>query len=160
MRRQIINLAGAMALATVSLSSPAFAQAVVKPGSPVSFVTQQPVNEWLAGIFVGQAVQSSTGETVGDINDLVFNRQGHISTVVIGVGGFLGVGEKNVAVPFSALTFNVGSNSERVIVIAVSKEALAAAPDFKATEKTSFQKFTTKAAQKIEDMRKGDPAKK
>ena len=37
--------------------------------------------------------------TIGDINDLLFDKSGKVSAVVIGVGGFLGVGEKSVAIP-------------------------------------------------------------
>ena len=114
---------------------------------------------------------------MGDVNDLVFDRQGRISTVVIGVGGFLSIGEKGVGVPFSKLTFKVGKNSERVIVVALNKQDLREAPAFKATEKTTYDKVKEKAAdlgnkaadkavelkdqaaQKIDDMRKSEPTK-
>jgi sporulation protein YlmC with PRC-barrel domain len=143
----------------------------------MSFVRQQPANEWLARVFIGQAVHNAAGETVGDIKDLVFNHKGQISTAVIGVGGFLSMGEKNVGIPFDALTFNVGKNGERVIVVALSKDALVEAPAFKATEKTTFDKvkdeasdlghkaadraveLKDQAAKKIDDMRKGEPTK-
>lgn len=178
MSRQIIGLAAALVLAAAPVSGQALAQATATPAAAVPFVTQQPANEWLARVLIGQAVHNTTGEIVGDVNDLVFDRQGRISTVVIGVGGFLSIGEKSVGVPFSALTFNVGNDGERVIVIAVNKEALVKAPDFTATEKTTFDRVKDKAAdlghkaadkavglkdqaaQKIEDMRKGEPTKK
>ena len=99
-------------------------QGASSTGAMVPFVTQQPNNEWLARVFIGQAVHNAAGETIGDINDLVFNRKGQISTVVIGVGGFLSIGEKGVGVPFSTLTFNVGKNGERIIVVALSKQDL------------------------------------
>ena len=76
-----------------------------KPAAAMQFVTEQPASEWLARVFLGADVQNASGERVGDINDLVFDRTGRISTVVLGVGGFLGMGEKNVGVPFSALTY-------------------------------------------------------
>jgi sporulation protein YlmC with PRC-barrel domain len=141
------------------------------------FVTQQPANEWLVRVFLGQAVHNAAGETVGDVNDLVFDRQGQIRTVVIGVGGFLSMGEKSVGVPFNALTFNVGASGERVIVVALSKDDLAKAPDFKAIEKTTFDRVKDRASdlsnkaadkavelkdqavQKIDDMKKSEPVK-
>ena len=89
------------------------------PAATVQFVTEQPGSEWLARVFLGAAVQNSSGETIGDINDLVFDRSGHISTVVLGVGGFLGIGEKVVAVPFSALAFNTGKDGARIIVVSL-----------------------------------------
>jgi sporulation protein YlmC with PRC-barrel domain len=143
----------------------------------VSFVTQQAANEWLARVFIGQAVHNAAGETVGDVNDLVFDRKGRINSVILGVGGFLSMGEKSVGVPFSALTFNVGKNGERVIVVALSKEALVKAPEFKASEKTTFDMVKDKAselghkaadkavelknqaAKKIDDLNKGEPTK-
>ena len=165
MKRRIMTLAGAFALATSPLSSQAFAQAS-KPVAAMQFVTEQGASEWLAGMFIGQAVQNTAGETVGDINDLVFNHQGRIITVVLGVGGFLGMGEKNVGVRYESLSFKVGSKGERVIVVAVSKDALAKAVAFKTTEKTTFERVKAKAAdltdqatKKVEDMTKSAPAK-
>ena len=177
MRRQIMSLAGALALAAAPVSGQGFALAAGSSGLSVPFVTEQPANEWLARVFIGQAVHNAAGETIGDINDLVFNRKGQISTVVIGVGGFLSMGEKGVGVPYSALTFNVGKNGERVVVIALSKQDLKLAPEFKATEKTVYMRakeqaiemghktvdkaveLKDQAAQKIEDMKKSEPAK-
>jgi len=177
MRRQIMKLAGAAALAAAPLTFQALAQTASSPSAATSFITQQQANEWLARVFIGQAVHNTAGEIVGDVNDLVFDRQGRISTVVIGVGGFLGMGEKSVGIHFDTLTFNVGKNGERVIVVAVNKQDLMQAPSFRATEKTTFDKVKDKAsdlghqaadkavelkdqaAQKIEGMRKGEPTK-
>jgi hypothetical protein len=175
MKLQMLTLAGALALATAPPFGTALAQTTTAPGPAARFITQQPDNEWLARVFLGQAVHNVAGDTIGDINDLVFDRQGHISTAVIGVGGFLSIGEKSVGVPFSALTFKVGGNGERIIVVALSKQELTQAPDFKATEKTTFDRMKDKAsdlghkaadkavdlkdqaARKIDDMKKGDP---
>ena len=128
-------------------------------------------------MFIGAFVQNTTGETVGDINDVVFSPQGHISTVVLGVGGFLGMGERNVAIPYSALSFKAGAKGERLIVVALSKDALMKAPVFTATEMTTLDKVENKAAEigrktvdkaielkdkaaeKIEEMKKTDPVK-
>ena len=177
MRRQIMSLAATLALAATPLTGPAFAQAGGSSGATIPFVAQQPADEWLARVFIGQPVHNAAGEAIGDINDLVFNRKGQISTVVIGVGGFLSIGEKGVGVPYSALTFNVGKTGERVIVVALTKQDLTQAPAFKATEKTAFDKVKDKAtdlghktvdkavelkdqaAQKIDDMKKSEPTK-
>ena len=169
-----MSLAGALALAA---AAPFAGQALAQAAATVPFVSQQPADEWLARVFIGQPVHNAAGEAIGDINDLAFNRKGQISTVVIGVGGFLSIGEKGVGVPYSALTFNVGKSGERVIVVALSKEELTQAPAFMATEKTTFDKVKDKAAdlshktvdkavelkdqaaRKIEDMKKSEPTK-
>jgi sporulation protein YlmC with PRC-barrel domain len=177
MKRQIMSLAGALALAAAPVYGQALAQATGGRNAALPIVTQQPAGEWLARVFIGQAVHNPAGETIGDVNDLVFNRKGQISTVVIGVGGFLSIGEKGVGVPFSALTFNVGKDGERVIVVALTKLDLTQAPAFKATEKTTFDMVKDKAtdlghktvdkavdlkdqaAKKIDEMKKGEPTK-
>jgi sporulation protein YlmC with PRC-barrel domain len=177
MKLQILTLAGALALAAAPPLGQASAQTADTSGATVSFVTQQAANELLARVFIGQAVHNAAGETVGDVNDLVFDRQGRINSVILGVGGFLSMGEKSVGVPFGALTFNVGKNGERVIVVALSKEALVKAPEFKASERTTFDMVKDKASelghkaadkavelknpavQKIDDLNKGEPTK-
>ena len=99
MRRHVMTLAGALGLAAASFTGPALAETAEGAGPNATFVNQQPTDEWLVRVFLGQYVQNTAGERVGDINDLVFTPQGQISTVVIGVGGFLGVGKKALASP-------------------------------------------------------------
>ena len=176
MNRIVITLAGSLALAAASFPTVVPAQTTAVPA--VAFITQQPANEWLAGVFIGAKVKNDAGDTVGDIYDLLFSPQGQINTVVLGVGGFLGMGERTVAVPYSTLSFKVGPKGERIIIVPLSKENLVKAPDFKATERTTFQKaedkavdlgqktvdkaveLKDKAAAKIEEMKKVEPAKK
>jgi PRC-barrel domain len=174
--RNFLIVASALALATSPLLTQASADEM-KSTAGIQFVTEQPANEWLARLYIDAPVQNTSGEKVGEVNDLVFDKTGHISTVVLGVGGFLGIGEKNVAVPFSALTYGGGSDGTRTIVVALSKDALKQAPSFKATEKTTFDKMKDKAvdlgtkasekagelkdkaAKKVEDMKTGEPKK-
>lgn len=176
MKTKLMIAAGTSALLALSLTLPALAQSL-KPTAAVQFVTEQPKTEWLARVFLGANVQNASGERIGDINDLVFDRTGRISTVVLGVGGFLGLGEKSVAVPFSALTYEVGKDGARIIIVALSKDALKIAPAFIAFEKTTMdvvqekaadmgQKTVDKAvelkdqaAKKIDDMTKPAPVK-
>ena len=61
--------------------------------------------DWLASTLIGRTVTNAQGETLGDINDLIVDEQGTVVAVVIGVGGFLGMGEKDVGVRYSALQF-------------------------------------------------------
>jgi hypothetical protein len=52
-----------------------------------------------------ESVKNAANETIGDINDVLIGNDGKIAAVIVGVGGFLGMGEKNVALPFDQLTF-------------------------------------------------------
>jgi len=57
----------------------------------------------------GTRVYGANNENIGEINDVLINRSGHVVAVLIGVGGFLGIGEKDVAVPMSMLLFQPGA---------------------------------------------------
>src|SRR5947209_20544660 len=61
--------------------------------------------DWLASKVVGVNVYNNNNENVGSINDLLMDKSGNIKAVVIGVGGFLGMGEHLVAVSFDKIKF-------------------------------------------------------
>lgn len=87
----------------------------------------------LGSRLIGQPVYSSAGddaEEIGNIDDLVFDESGQITAVVIGVGGFLGIGEKAVAVDFQSLEFTLAADNTERWVVATTADALTAAPDF------------------------------
>src|SRR5213595_434862 len=60
---------------------------------------------WRASKLLGLNVYNDSNESLGSINDLLADKSGNIKAVVIGVGGFLGVGEHLVAVPFDQVKF-------------------------------------------------------
>ena len=62
--------------------------------------------DWRASKLVGLNVYNDNNEKIGSINDLLMDKSGNIKAAVIGVGGFLGVGEHLVAVSFDKLTFS------------------------------------------------------
>lgn len=87
----------------------------------------------LASELIDQAVYSSAGddaEEIGNVSDVVFNQEGQITAVVIGVGGFLGIGEKSVAVPFEELQFVIAADNTERWVVETTAEALEGAPEF------------------------------
>jgi hypothetical protein len=67
------------------------------------FVTKQAVNEWRAPKLVGVMVYGADDQRVGKIKDVLIDHDGSVRAVVIGVGGFLGIGTKDVGVPFTAI---------------------------------------------------------
>jgi len=87
----------------------------------------------LATKLIGMPVYSSPAddaEEIGTVNDLVFAEDGQITAVVIGVGGFLGIGQKNVAVDFQSLDFTLAADNTERWVLPTTADALTAAPDF------------------------------
>jgi sporulation protein YlmC with PRC-barrel domain len=84
------------------------------PGSATSgargnFVERQQPGQFFASRLVGTTVYGSNNERIGDVNDVLMDREGRAQALVIGVGGFLGIGEKNVAVPFTSVEFSSGA---------------------------------------------------
>lgn len=87
----------------------------------------------LASEIIGKQVYSSAAadaEHIGDINNLVVGDDGSIEAVIIGVGGFLGMGEKNVAVSMAALQWVAAEDNTERYVLETTKEALNTAPAF------------------------------
>src|SRR6195952_2142150 len=105
----VAGLAGTALLATVAFAqSPStstdtkMAPAAASDSSTTSSTFQ---GNWRASKVVGLSVYNDKNESVGSINDLLTDKNGKITAVVIGVGGFLGVGEHLVAVPFEKVKF-------------------------------------------------------
>ena len=90
--------------------APAFAQTSqtaplrTQPGAD-HFLAQEQPGQWRGSKLVGLNVYGPENEKVGDINEIIVDASGKLDAVVIGVGGFLEIGEKNVAVPFRELKF-------------------------------------------------------
>lgn len=91
----------------------------------------------LATEIVGTQVYSSgasDAEHIGDVNNLVIGENGEIAAVVIGVGGFLGIGEKDVAVKYSELQRVTADDNTERFILPTTKDALGAAPDFQTSD--------------------------
>jgi sporulation protein YlmC with PRC-barrel domain len=89
-----------------------------------------PATAFLASSIIGQTVFTPANENVGEINDLVMNKDDGVVTAIVGVGGFLGMGEKNVAMPMDKLTATKFEDNTLKLVINATREELEAAPAF------------------------------
>lgn len=69
-----------------------------------TYLTQQAENQISVNDFMGQAIYTADNQSIGNINDLLVQNDGGVVAAVVGVGGFLGIGEKNVAIPFDKIT--------------------------------------------------------
>ena len=96
------------------------------------FVTQQASDQWLATKFKGTDVIGSNNEKIGDVNDILFDRNGKVMAYVIGVGGFLGIGSKDVALAPAAFQVQPASDKDELkLKLAMSRDELKNAPEFK-----------------------------
>ena len=78
---------------------------------------------------LGQYVKNRQGETIGQIEDIIFSGKNDVEGVIIGVGGFLGVGEKRIGVAYEALSFTNKDGGSQISLNA-SKEQLAGVAAF------------------------------
>ncbi len=107
----------------------------VATASGERFISAQQQGEILVNeSLIGQAVENAEGEDLGDINDVLFNQDGQMTAVIIGMGGFLGLGTKNVAVSYDSIRSSVDESGEVQLVMNASREELEAAPQFVSLE--------------------------
>lgn len=82
-----------------------------------------------ASDYIGKTVYDQSGNNIGDVNDLILSNDSQIQAVILGVGGFLGIGEKDVAVNTNAIKIVQDGDNKRLVVEA-TKEALNSAPAY------------------------------
>src|SRR5687767_1096647 len=74
-------------------------------GGAGNFIATRPTDQFRASDLTGERVYGANNENIGEVNDVLLDRSGKVTAVIVGVGGFLGIGEKDVALPMTALQF-------------------------------------------------------
>jgi len=96
-----------------------------------TFVASQKPDQWLASKFKGTAVLGSDNQKIGDVSDILFDKSGQIEAYVISVGGFLGMGAKEVALAPTAFEVVPGDNGGAPkLKTAMTKDELKNAQNF------------------------------
>ena len=123
-----------------------------------SWMTQEAAGQWRTSKMIGLHVYNNDNERIGDISELIVDRGGKLEAVVVGVGGFLGLGEHDVAIPYGQINWayqpmqssrtntsttpmTTGAAANRTpvgprsypdhAVLAMTRDQLKAAPEFK-----------------------------
>jgi sporulation protein YlmC with PRC-barrel domain len=106
------TLVAAVLLSVTALSGSAYAQTAQPADRTTPAVTTSKnadklmlKGQWRASKLMGLNVYNDANEKLGDINELILDKDGKVSAVVIGVGGFLGMGEHDIAVSMDKLKF-------------------------------------------------------
>jgi sporulation protein YlmC with PRC-barrel domain len=109
------NIVAAALLSTAVISGPAYAQTAQPADRTAPAATTSPTagssakmmikGNWRASKLMGLDVYNEANEKLGDINELILDKNGKVNAVVIGVGGFLGMGEHDIAVSMDKLKF-------------------------------------------------------
>jgi sporulation protein YlmC with PRC-barrel domain len=100
--------------------------------------TQEVTGAWNAKDFMRSRVYNMAGERVGDVNDILVD-DGRVTSIVIGVGGFLGIGEKEVALKPDQVKRMVHSDGETYFTVNTTKDQLQAAPEYVRPAKVARQ---------------------
>jgi hypothetical protein len=131
---------GAQTTPSPTPASPPTAQ-TSPSGSQLQWYSHQ-ADEMRASKLIGATVRNDANESIGSINELILGKDGKVAAVVIGVGGFLGIGEREVALDFNSLKFErdtgAMARADSVVVrVNATKDALKAAPAWTWEDRTT-----------------------
>ncbi|ATH78157.1 PRC-barrel domain-containing protein [Halomonas sp. NyZ770] len=102
-------------------------------GAEATYLTTAPENTFHADSLTGNNVKSTVedDEDIGTISDLIIDEDGQIQAVVVGVGGFLGMGEKDVAIEWDSLELTKDDDGDDYVIrVNASQDALEAAEEY------------------------------
>jgi sporulation protein YlmC with PRC-barrel domain len=112
------------------LAGCAVAVSLISGASAAETLSSAPAESWTVTNYYKQAVYDPKESKIGDIDDVLVDSAGKVTGLVIGVGGFLGAGEKNVIVPYSAVK-KTKKNDKWWLTINETKDDLKNARAFK-----------------------------
>ena len=122
MKALALAAAGALIASTAALAQ--------QPSGQSGLMTSVPGNSATVTDWYKQNVYDQNNQKLGEITDLLVNQSGQIEAAMVGVGGFLGAGEKDVAVNFNAIK-PTQKNDKTYLTLNTTKDALNNAPGFK-----------------------------
>jgi PRC-barrel domain protein len=141
--KMLRNLSYAALIGAALFAAPALADTTND-----AFVKQQAIDQWRASKLVGVSVVGADQKTtIGSIKDVLIDHNGNAQAVVIGVGGFLGMGQKAVAVPFKSLQWRTEGRTVAEAAPMTTSGSGNAAPAMKKTDPAA-----TEASQGYPDM--------
>jgi hypothetical protein len=124
-------------VSTLFLAASAFAQAPqpVEPQkterTPAPAAERAQPGPWSADRLMDTKIRSREGEEIGEIEDLLVDDNGKIASVVVEVGGFLGIGEKHVLLPFQDLELTRDGEGNVLLKSNADKAKFETAPEYK-----------------------------
>jgi len=160
MSRKLIPAVSALAFvfssATLAQEQPAKTAPVAAQPVPLSqggrdaganFIPVQAKGDVLVSEWQGLTVKNVAGDSLGSVKDVAINGQGNVSAIVLGIGGFLGIGERAVAVPFEAIQLTNDPDGKQVVLVRATKAQFESAPRY----------VTVKTQRSAEESRKDSP---
>ena len=131
-----MKMVGLLLLMSVVIAAGAADSVAQTAGSTVISVSKSEMRQVATGWsakkqILGKDVYNDAGEKIGEINDLIVAPNKSVSYAIVGVGGFLGMGDHEVAVPVSKLKQQMG----KIVLHGATKDALKMAPKFEYASK-------------------------
>jgi hypothetical protein len=136
-----------MAQTTPAQRAPAAESATPKAPVPGQIVVQEANTLLAKQDLIGQTVYAPDKAKIGSISDLILSKDGKsVEGFVIGVGGFLGIGEKTVALKMDRLKMTAGANGEMELAMDMTKDELRNTPTFKSKKEQDAEKQAAERA--------------
>jgi sporulation protein YlmC with PRC-barrel domain len=121
----------ALATTVASAQTPQTLPKAAAPDPAAKILPSIPAEAMTVTHWYKQSVYDPSDAKIGEVMDVLVDRDGKIAALIVGVGGFLGMGEKDVAVPFNAVQFKTKDNNKWYSVMNTTKDALKNAPGYK-----------------------------
>jgi hypothetical protein len=125
-----LGLAGPVTAQSTTQTAPA-PMTSATPGTDMFYRETLAPTHWRSSESIGEAVYNRAGERIGEIDDLLIDKSGKVLAAVVGVGGFLGMGEHKVAVSYQSFEMTRETNGKPRLVVDINKAALKEAPVYK-----------------------------
>jgi len=117
-----LSPAGSPSMAGSTLSGSAIKGRTGSDPAPAG--PQDPTNSLRSSSIVGRAVTNTQGEKLGDVEDLLMDASGRVQQIVLGVGGFLGLGEKHVAIDFDKLVIKPQTDGTMALAVTMAAQEI------------------------------------
>jgi sporulation protein YlmC with PRC-barrel domain len=114
---------------TTQPAAPEASKPMTSVAKGVDLATVVPGDSFSVTEYYKQNVYDPSDNTIGEVNDVLLDKDAHVTAVILSVGGLLGLGAKYVSVPFSALRVTE-KGDKRYLVIDATKETLTSAPGY------------------------------
>ena len=118
-----------------------FIAALATPAFAADTMSSLPADSSTVTNYYKQDVYDPSQKSIGKIDDVLIDKSGKITALMVGVGGFLGIGEKDVALPFSAVKAEK-KNDKWYLTVNETKDSLKSAADYKYNSSTTTWSMT------------------
>lgn len=118
--------------------------ATTPPAARSETMTSNPANgtaEVKGNKLIGADVKSSANEKIGDVTEVLVSTDGKVNAIIVSVGGFLGMGDRRVALPWEQLRFSSEGN-DLVVMATATKESLKEMPEYRDPARASSERAT------------------